>query len=371
MQVTASQLGRKAGVYLWVNCALGLTAVAQTGSQPATAATAPSGSTAVESVVISYEATNELARELAKNFCGTAEQPAPKDSASEYSRLFLLGTASNLSAIQGSISFNTALNQLKQQYENLSGPPGSSPPAAAPKLAFPAGASAAVQAVTAAVGAVKTQTTQTATTFTPVDQVLFSDLQKEMNLSHCVLVTTAYPDEINEAARAIQAQLDMLLSTRAAKLKARYNNDWTQYKNDTEVQTLDGQLSTLEESLGNETPNMTGPSILIGQALSKRLGAKYHVLTIVNAAAGGGTRANTYFLLNVLVPAPHPSYNGGTAVAYSLQKNTGDYESANTLYFVFGYTKWKQPPLRNQATQGFTNFSWDGSNNRGHWQPVY
>ena len=97
----------------------------------------------------------------------------------------------------------------------------------------------------------------------------------------------------------------------------------------------------------------------------------YHVLTVSDDAAGGGTRANTYFFINLFIPAPHPSYNGGAIVSYTLRDRDGVFEDAETLSFVFGYTKWNQPPLRNQSDPGFANFHWDNSQNKGHWVPIY
>ena len=324
------------------------------GSGAASSASAPSGGGAVESAIISYQAANELAKELAARFCGAGTE---KIQLKVESQKFLLGTPANLAAIQAWIAFRSAVDQLGVEYDTLAGlPVGSGPPAPHFFAAVSAGASAAITAITAAASAAKAQTTQTASTFTPVDQVLFSDLEREMAPSGCTLVTMAYPGAIASASEAIEGELNDLLKKRGAALAKRDQEDTTKYSADKELQGLDAELATLEQTLGNETPNMNGSIILTGKALANALTDTYHVLTIANAAAGGGTRANVYFLLNILFPAPHPSYNGGAEVAYSLRTMQGGYESADALYFVFGYTKWKQPPLRNQSNQRVREF---------------
>lgn len=88
--------------------------------------------------------------------------------------------------------------------------------------------------------------------------------------------------------------------------------------------------------------------------------------------AGGGQRANTYFLLNLFVPAPHPSYNGGAVASYVDRNNLGIVEHAGTLRFVFGYVKWHEPFLRKKENEdGYANYEWSGKKTRGHWIKVW
>jgi hypothetical protein len=325
------------------------------GSASPSPAAAPTGTGAVESAIISYEATGQVAHELAGRFC----EGAPLG----YSSTFLLGTPTNLSALQSALAFEEAVTQLTNQYKLLEGKPISAAGGPALFLAITPGASAAITAITGAVNDIKTQTTQTASTFTPVDQVLFSDLEREMEgkapAITCHLITTAYPGMIKMAVASVNKMLDNLLSEQDAARKKRDGDDPKKYSDDKDLQGLDAQLSTLEQTLGNETANMSGSSILLGEALLGALGDKYHVITLANAAAGGGTRANVYFLVNILFPAPHPSYNGGSAVAYTLRTGNGVYESADMVYFIYGYTKWHQPkfaPIK--GTKGFSSFGW-------------
>ena len=326
------------------------------GSPSPSAAAAPGGSGAVESAIISYEATGQVAHELANRFC----TPAIKARGHQ----FLLGTPTNLSAIQSALAFEEAVKQLTNQYKLLEGKPiGATSGRLTEKLAISPGASAAITALAGAVNNIKTQTTQTASIWTPVDQVLFSDLEREMDgakSSNCHLITTAYPGMIKGAIENVNAAMDALL---VEADKARQHREKVEKKkpaDDKEPQGLDALLATLEQTLGNETPNMNGSSILLGEALLQALGDDYHVITLSTAAAGGGTRANVYFLVNVLFPAPRPSYNGGSAVAYTLRTGDGAYESADMVYFVYGYTKWSQPkfpPLN--STEGFSSFPWE------------
>ncbi|HUB80719.1 MAG TPA: hypothetical protein VMB03_18065 [Bryobacteraceae bacterium] len=321
------------------------------GSTPSPAP-APSGASAVESAIVSYEATGQVAHELAKRFCVFAQPPLGNK--------FLLGTPANLSAIQAALAFEEAVTQLNDQYRALEGKPVG---VASPKLALAVtpGASAAITAIAGAVNDIKTQTTQTASMFTPVDQVLFSDLEREMEGgkvgANCHLVTTAYPATIEQTMGNVNKMLDHLIEEATSARKARDQDDPKKYADDKDLQGLDAQLATLEQTVGNETATLNGSSILLGEALKSLLGDKYHVITLANAAAGGGTRANVWFLVNIILPAPRPSYNGGSEVAYTLRTGDGEFESADTVYFVYGYTKWKQPKLPPRpGTNGSSSF---------------
>ena len=321
------------------------------GSASASPAAAPSGAGAVESAIISYQATRQVAVQLASRFC----------KFTPYSGKYLLGTPANLSALQSARAFDEAVKQLSDQYKLLDRQPiGGGRGGPSLSLAITAGASAALTAITGAVNDIKTQTTQTASTFTPVDQVLFSELEQAMDGASdgkCSLVTTAYPKMIATAASDADAELDDLLQTQDKVRIDRHDDTATAYSADKELQGLDAQLALLEQTLGNETANVNGSNILVGKALTKALGLNYHVVTLSNAAAGGGTRVTTIFLWNVLFPAPRPSYNGGSAVAYTLRQDDGKYESADMVYFVYGYTKWDQQKMpSSENPKGFSNF---------------
>jgi len=74
------------------------------GAGAAASAGAPSGSSAVESVIISAQATGELAKELSRRMCIA--------NVTQKGYSFLLGTPPNLAAIQSYLTFKTALDQL-------------------------------------------------------------------------------------------------------------------------------------------------------------------------------------------------------------------------------------------------------------------
>jgi hypothetical protein len=139
---------------------------------------------------------------------------------------------------------------------------------------------------------------------------------------------------------------------------------------------------TLQTTLAGTGSTSPVPSVLLGAALLRRLiqankdlpreeeDAQYTILTVTNAAAGGGTRSNTYFLINLLIPAPHASFNGGAVVSYGFRDQDGGYLGSGTLRYIFGYSKWPEPGLRQrQGESGYANYK--DVPNKGKWVPIY
>ena len=77
--------------------------------------------------------------------------------------------------------------------------------------------------------------------------------------------------------------------------------------------------------------------------------ATYRILTFANDVAGGGTRTNQIFLVSFLFPWPHPSFNGGAIVSYTLRGHDGKFIAAETLNHLYGYTKWNPPKAEKKS----------------------
>ena len=58
------------------------------------------------------------------------------------------------------------------------------------------------------------------------------------------------------------------------------------------------------------------------------------------AAAGGSTRVNSFFLLNLFY-TPKPSYNSGVIVTFELRNRVNVLLTAGARNVLYDYTKWK------------------------------
>jgi hypothetical protein len=349
-------------------------------------------SLAIESQMIAYEAINELAKEIAHRMDGpckvhiraNAESKRPSARVEDLAHCavsdVLLGTPTNMAAIGAYQAFKASAETLTLLYTEAAANPAeaSSTPMDEATAAISESLAAAIPAISGALTALRGQTTQTGGSFSPVDQALYSDLEREIFLTDRNLVVTAYPNDYEAAYTTwIGKPLNKIRDARAEAIKTlskrRTNPRDPHYdpKYDplnAELKGLEGQYTAVQTAITSSGANS---NILLGAALLAALGATYDVLIVANDAAGGGTRANQYFFLNLFIPAPHPSYNGGAIASYTLRSNDGEYKLAGTLRLVFGYTKWDQPPLRNQADKGYTNYKWDDKNNKGRWKAIY
>jgi hypothetical protein len=344
------------------------------------------GSIAIESEMIAYDAIDQLAIVIGSRIhekCGDKK--------------VLLALPANLTGISTYGAFEAAAKNLQQQFASFQRPEaaGAQPQFLGFQLLTLSDLTGLISTLSGVAGSAKASTSQTSATFTPVDQALYSNLERELGL-RCELVTTAYPNQvlkaydnaiapeiagIQEEQRGAHARVNAMPEDNDAQKAAK-----TQAKSD--LQKLDTALTALQASVTDMSSSTVLPNVLLGAALANRLGPNYWVLTLSDNAAGGGTRANQIFLLNLFLPAPHPSYNGGAVVSYSLRDQDGAFGSADTLRMVFGYTKWHQPARRTKGGNDYTNVEGlkdggscsekiEGTNgqvwckHKGHWTLIY
>lgn len=356
------------------------------------------GNLALESQTISYEAINQLAGEIANRSktampCGDTK-PIPERPCE-----ILLANAANVSALQSFLAFKAAGDALKDAYTQYAAPkkPNTRPNFPTGELVGPA-ATLFAPLVSGLLTALKGQTTQSSATFNPNDQALYADLEAAIhdNCANQDLLVTAYPAMMadaykNEVGNRIQAIFDERDKAIEALKKAHENSGAkkpdTKPKDDANGKDAEGkkeeapppydpltaELKDIEAQFTDFQGIVTTPSsnsaILFGAALFNKLGDHYGFLTVTDDIAGGGSRANQYFLINLFVPAPHVSYNGGAVVSYSLRRQDGTYGAAGTLRFIYGYSKWSEPPLRGNK-KSYSNFD-DKENKKQHGRWVY
>ncbi len=318
-------------------------------SQP----TAAGGSLSVESEAIAYEALSQLSHQVNNEIGSTCQK-----------QNVLLATPANLTDISSYIAFKTAVAGLTKAYQDYKSSVSS------PENVFHADdAVSTISGLASALVALKASSTQASSTFTQVDQALISDLQRDLRVSSCNLVASPSPGKIATVFEVLDAPMQALYKARqdafaaaaaakSSKAKATKDDD-----KDPRLTSLDAQLATLEKSLTDTSGSSVLPNVLAGAALLAALqpngnNDKYDVLTLVTDAIGGGSLANQYFLVNLLFPSPRPSYNGGAVISYTLTNQDGGVLAANTLRFVFNYTKLHGPKLGDNKgkSSGFASF---------------
>lgn len=298
----------------------------------------------------------------------------------------LLGSPTNTAAISAFLTFSDAARRVKTLYASKGVSSDVSPQEPSrrqpnsPLWSFDPGS--LITPITGFLTAAKATTVQTSATFNAADQALASSLERAFISTNIRLVSYPSAAEFKKGNQDIDA-----LFTDIATAKATSGTKDSSEAEKARITQLDKQVADLQAVVVNAKPDSAFPVILLGTALLESLtlpkdtkpkkteakgvdlyNTEYHSLTVNNDVAGGGTRANTYFLVNLFVPAPHPSYNGGAVVSYTFRDTDGDAMAAGTLRFVFGYGKWHSPSLRaKQSEEGYANFPWLGKGARGHW----
>jgi len=305
--------------------------------------------------MIAYEAIGELAHVLAGRLNCDANPHV------------LLATSANMSAISAYEGFLAAAKSLQDIYEKALQSAAPRPRIGANAVGGDFGLLASpIQNAASALASLKASTTQAGSSFAPADQALFSYLEK---YAHC-LVTMPYPDNYAAGNSLMVSEIQKVMDIRAdtiAAYIAAYNRTHPDPSDQAKYDPTANELKGIETSYNAFLGLLTGPggnSIGIGAALQAATTSTYLVLTLADVAAGGSTRANTYFLLNLFVPAPHPSYNGGAVVSYTLRTQSGAFVSADMLRLVYGPTKWPAPPLHKQDA-GYANVDGTQTDNTG------
>jgi len=95
-------------------------------------------------------------------------------------------------------------------------------------------------------------------------------------------------------------------------------------------------FQTTTDSVGNPTMVDT----LRGMVLNQLIGDRIPSLQVSVAAAGGSTRTNSFFLMNLFY-TPKPSYNSGVVATFELRDGGNLLLSSGMRSVLFDYKKWK------------------------------
>jgi hypothetical protein len=86
--------------------------------------------------------------------------------------------------------------------------------------------------------------------------------------------------------------------------------------------------------------NPTIADILRGKVLSDKMAKGIPSLQVAVAAAGGNTRTNSFFLLNLFY-TPKPSFNAGVIATFELRDKDNLLLQSGARSVLFDYKKWK------------------------------
>lgn len=109
------------------------------------------------------------------------------------------------------------------------------------------------------------------------------------------------------------------------------------------AQQMIAGYTTLISAANDGSGNAAIVAILHGKVLSDKMKDGIPSLQVTVAAAGGSTRTNNFFLLNLFY-SPKPSYNAGVIATFELRDKDNNLEASgarNVLYDYVGYKTWK------------------------------
>ena len=86
--------------------------------------------------------------------------------------------------------------------------------------------------------------------------------------------------------------------------------------------------------------NIILTDVMHGNTLSHYIGKGIPALQFTIDAAGGNTRTNSFFLLNLFY-TPKPSFNAGVVVTYELRNKENAYIAGDTVKALYDYSKWR------------------------------
>jgi hypothetical protein len=188
-----------------------------------------------------------------------------------------------------------------------------------------------LSAAASLVTAVKSSAVYTNQTFQPATASLTNLLTSSLSAgsTKTPVWSSQNPGDMLAAGNAISAVLQQLDEARYAIAKADDRKD------------ADAQYSALKTALSSSSVDGTLlASIIKGSALTASLGTNYDVLNLSIDGAGGDTKTLHWFLWELLLPTPRPSYNGGSVISFTLTDSKGKFLDGGMLYKMYGFSKW-------------------------------
>ena len=217
-----------------------------------------------------------------------------------------------------------------------------------------------------ALNAIKSQITDTPQTFQPLDAALATALRKGLAANGVDLVYGGSIADVTDAATFVDNRLaDIQAIRNQIKVSPK---DASNGKADPRLVTVDGGLAGLQTWLlsSDGSGGIILTDVVIGRALVTALGSEYYpVLSFNIDGAGGMTRSNAFFLLNVFY-TPKPSFNAGVVVSYQLRGPDNHFVTGDTLKVLYDFTKYK-PGCYEMSSATVDSTSLDGGPSHSHY----
>jgi Skp family chaperone for outer membrane proteins len=208
--------------------------------------------------------------------------------------------------------------------------------------------------IIAAVGAAKSGITYTPSSIQATTQALTTELGRYLSERGVFLYTSTSSINVDDAAKTTIDAMNSIVTTNGTIQSYVYlNPPDTTDADKPKVQRLISDIaakaavanqlvttfqSWLSSNDGNG--NLILTDVIRGLTLQDALKCGIPALQFTIDAAGGNTRTNSFFLLNLFY-TPKPSFNGGVVVTYELRNKENRFIAGDTLKVLYDYTKWK------------------------------
>jgi hypothetical protein len=283
---------------------------------PASADGAPttagaSGNAGIETEMLSYEAMNTIAHEVASR--------VEKASQSKCGETVLMQDSSTIAQITAFEAFDVTTGRLLDSY-NRTG------------QGFVGGGTVTdtLSQATGILTAIRSTAVYTSQTFQPTAASMSNLMAAELGklTPSFSLYSTTNPGDLLAASKAVNDRMSALDNAQATVTDATKRKD------------LDAQYAALKTQLAATSADGTMLATIIkGQALVMALSGTYCVLNYSVDGAGGESRVAHPFFWEVFWPSPRPSYSGGAVVSFVYLTHDGKFLAGGDLRYMFGFSK--------------------------------
>lgn len=299
------------------------------GSQPSSPSTpsASQGSATIENEIIAYKVLGMQAGQIADRVLKSCVPPGCVS--------VLLTDPNSQSEIVTAKGFEASALALGKAYDGIE-----------PAIPRAEAASDVLSASASLLTAIRSVVTYSNQTFQPTTQSMINLLSKELHTRGIALWTSAQPGNLDAGFENVKAKLSDI----AQKRKDAYTRAQNEGDKDKKAAALaalgdtDKEFSAFRTSLTGTSPDGTVLATIVkGETLQVSLGKTGLLLTVSVDAAGGDTKVTHWFLVDLFIPTPSPSYSGGGIVSFLLADQAGVYKDADMFHAMYGFSKWKSP----------------------------
>ena len=273
-------------------------------------ASGSSGNASIETEMLSYEAMNTIAREIASRIGKTSADCGQKALAQD---------ASTIAQLTAYGAFDGTTSRLLSAYKHVFA-----------GMVSGGAASDALTEVTGVLTAIRSTAAYTSQTFQPTAASMSNMLTAQLGSlpQPVALYSTASPGDLLGASVDVNKRL------------ADIDEAQSQVTDPTKRKDLDTAYGALKTQLAAASADGTMMATIIkGRALAAALQPKYCVLNYSVEGAGGETRVAHPFLWEVFLPSPRPSYSGGAIVSFVYSTRNGTVLSGDSLRYFYGFSK--------------------------------